>query len=103
MCRSVLSAPRIGSSVHSLLYHREGERNLLSSFYIWKINICGHSGTQTIVVAGQTNLHPKHLFDPVRDSLYVARCKLGLAIYLLDDALEIRVRKRIDTDADVLA
>src|SRR5437762_14151673 len=76
---------------------------MYKSYHIRKINICGHSGTQTIVVAGQTNLDPKHLFDPVRDSVHVARRKLGLPIYLLDDAIEIRVRKRIDTDAHVLA
>src|SRR6266481_9426196 len=74
-----------------------------SSFHIWKINICSHSGAQTIVVAGQTNLNSEYLFDPIRDGLHVARSKFGLTIYLLDHAIEIRVRKRIDTDPHVLA
>src|SRR5207237_9683860 len=74
-----------------------------SLFYIRKINIRGHSGAQTIVVAGQTNLYAEHLFDPVRDGLHVARGKLCLSIYLLDNAVEIFARKRIDTDSTVLA
>src|SRR4029077_14213867 len=101
MCRNAWSALRTRSSAHSLIYHLE--RSETYSFHIWKINICGHSSAQTIVVAGQTNLHPKHLFDPVRHGLHVARSKLGLAIYLLDYAIEIRVRKGIDRDAHVLA
>src|SRR4029450_11214925 len=76
---------------------------LFNSFHIWKINISRHSGAQVIVVAGQTNLHPEHLFDPVGDGLHVARGKLGLTIYLLDDAIEILARKQIDTDANALA
>ena len=55
-----------------------------------------------IVVAGQTNLYPEHLFDPVRDGLYVARGKLGLAIYLLHNAIEIFTWKRINPDPNVL-
>src|SRR2546421_7585890 len=73
------------------------------SFHIEKINVSSHSGAQTIVVGRQTNLHPKHLFDTVRDRLHVARGKFGLTIYLLYDAVEIFAGKGIDTDPDVLA
>src|SRR5438445_4764744 len=59
-----------------------------SSFHIWKINVRSHSGAQTIVVAGQTNLDSEHLLDPVRDGLHVARREFGLAIDLLDHAIE---------------
>src|SRR5439155_4632199 len=76
---------------------------LLSSLHIWKINVRSHSRAQTIIVSRQTDLHSEHLFDPVRDGLHVARGKLGLPIYLLDDAIEIFARKRIDTDANMLA
>src|ERR1700757_4423061 len=74
-----------------------------ASFHIRKVNICRHSSAQTIVVAGQTNLHAKYLFDAVRDSLHIAWRKFGLPIDLLDYAIEIGVRKRIDANADVLA
>src|SRR6266480_2441682 len=73
------------------------------SFHIGKINISSHSGAQMIVVTGQANLHSEHLSDTVRHRLHVARGKLGLPIYLLDDAIEIFSRKRIDTDPNVLA
>ena len=73
------------------------------SFHIWKVNIRRHSGAQMIVIARQANFDPEHLFDPVCDGLHVARSELCLPVYLLDDAIEIRVRKRIDSNADVLA
>src|SRR5439155_5006019 len=68
-----------------------------------KIDIGSHSGAQVIVIARQLNLHAEDLFDPVGDSLHVARGKLGLPIYLLNDTIEIFSRKRIDADANVLA
>jgi hypothetical protein len=34
--------------------------------------------------------------------MFIARGKLGLSIYLLDDAIEIFSRKRIDPDPNVL-
>ena len=74
-----------------------------SSFHIRKINVRRHSGAQTIVVARQTNLHAEYLFDTVSDGLHIARRKFGLPTDLLDNAIKIGVRKRIHTDADVLA
>src|SRR6266702_8121361 len=76
---------------------------LPDSFHIWKVNIRRHSGAETIVVAGQTDLHAEYLFDSVSDGLHIARRKFGLSTDLLDNAIEIGVRKRIHTDADVLA
>ena len=67
--------------------------SLNSSFHPWKVNVRRHSRAQTIVVAGQTNLHAEHLFDPVSDSLHIARRKFGLPIDLLDNAVEIGMRK----------
>src|SRR5205814_260848 len=75
----------------------------LVSFHIWKVNIRRHSGAHTIVVAGQTDLHAEYLFDPVSDGLHVAWRKFGLSIDLFDHAIEIGMRKRVHTDADVLA
>jgi hypothetical protein len=66
---------------------------VFDSFHIRKIDISGHSGAQTIVVARQTNLDSEHLSDPVGDGLHVARGKLCLSIDLLDDAVEILARK----------
>src|SRR5512133_809759 len=77
--------------------------DLRSSFHPWKVNVRRHSGAQTIVVARQTNLHAEYLFDTVSDGLHIARRKFGLPIDLLDNAVEIRVRKRIHADAYVLA
>jgi hypothetical protein len=73
------------------------------SFHIRKINVRRHPGTQSIVVSRQTDLYAKHLFDPVRDGLHIARGKFCLPIYLLDDPIEILARKRIDTHANMLA
>jgi hypothetical protein len=87
----------------SILRVLRAHSSLFNSFYIWKINISSHSGAQTVVIAGQTDLYAEHLSDPVGDRLHVARGELGLTIYLLDDAIEIFARKRIDPDADVLA
>src|SRR5882724_11558678 len=70
-----------------------------SLFHIRKINVCGHSGAQAIVVSRQTNLHAEHLLDPVCDGLHVARGELGLPIYLLDHTIEIFTREGIHTDA----
>src|SRR4029453_15968408 len=77
--------------------------DLSSSFHSWKVNVRRHSGAQTIVVARQTNLHAEYLFDTVSDGLHIARRKFRLSTDLLDNAVEIGVRKRIHTDADVLA
>src|SRR4030095_10307599 len=82
----------------SRLIHR-----LSDSFHPRKVNVRRHSGAQTIIVARQTNLHAEYLFDSVSDSLHIARRKFGLPVDLLDNAVEIGVRKRIDTNADVLA
>jgi len=73
------------------------------SSHIGKINVSRHSRAQSIVVSGQADLYAKHLFDPVRDGLHIARGKFGLPVYLLDHPIEILARKRIDTHANMLA
>lgn len=81
-------------------------RDFIDSFSLFhprKINVRSHSGTQAIVVAGQTNLHAEYLFDSISDGLHIARSKFRLPADLFDNTVEIRVRKRIHADADVLA
>src|SRR5207244_9781038 len=78
-------------------------RALRGSSDIRKVHIGRHTGAQTIVIVRQSNFYAKHLAYSVFDSLHVARGELGMAIDLLDDAVKIRVRKRIDTDPNVIA
>src|SRR5436305_1073824 len=89
MCRSAWSILRIRSSARS--------------WDVWKINVGRHAGTKTIVIIRQSDFDAEDLFDAVFDSLHITRRKLGLAIDLLDSPWKIDMRKRIDTDADLLA
>src|SRR5438270_8789361 len=33
----------------------------LALIHIWEINVCRHTGAQTLIIIGQTNLHAKYL------------------------------------------
>ena len=71
-----------------------------SSFYVRKNNIGGHPGAQFVLVVRQPNFYAENLTDSVFDRLHIAGGKFGLAINLLDRAVEILSGKRIDPDAN---
>src|ERR1700726_1410372 len=74
-----------------------------NSFHVRKINIGRHAGAQSVVVVRQADFDAEDLTDSVLHGLYIARRKLGLAVHLLDDTVEIFARKRIDADSNLFA
>src|SRR6266487_6836365 len=108
MCRSVSSALRTRSLRYSsfVILSKTSCPSclwLFSSFYIWKIHVRGHPRTQALIIARESNLDAEYLFDPICYRLHVARCEFGLAINLLDHAIEIFSGKRIDLHANMVA
>src|SRR4051794_29890781 len=72
---------------------------LADLFHVWKVNVGEHSGSKSVFLVFEADLHAEHLLDPVLDRLNVARGELRFAIDLFDRAGEISVRKGIDPDA----